>query len=86
MDEEIIDARRIAEQDKRVARYAKMKRSFVSAFGPERTSDNARRIGLRYAVVEKNGRSRVLANAVVDLSTGTLARFDETPTESGSER
>ena len=72
LDEEIIDARRIAEQDKRVARYAKMKRSFVSAFGPERTSDNARRIGLRYAVV--------------DLSTDTVARLDETPTESGSER
>jgi hypothetical protein len=84
--EEIIDARRIAEQEKRVARYAKMKRSFVSAFGPERTSDNARRLGLRYAVVERSGHSRVLAHAVVDLSTATLVQFDETPDESGAER
>jgi hypothetical protein len=86
LDEEITDARQIAERDRRVARYAKMRRSFVSAFGPERTSDNARRIGLRYAVVERNGVSRVMAHAIVDLSTGTLVQFDETPTESDSER
>jgi hypothetical protein len=83
--EEIIDARRIAEQEKRVAHYAKMRRSFVSAFGPERTSDNARRLGLRYAVVDRNGHSRVLAHAVVDLSTGTLVQFDETHAGSASE-
>jgi hypothetical protein len=86
LDEEITDARQIAERDGRVSRYAKMRRSFVSAFGPERTSDNARRIGLRYAVVERNGVSRVMAHAIVDLSTSKLVQFDETPAESDSER
>jgi hypothetical protein len=79
--EEITEARAIAEQDGRVARLAKMKRSFVSEFGPERTPDNARRIGLRYAVVEKGGAARVLGHAIVDMSTGKLAQFEENAPE-----
>jgi hypothetical protein len=51
--EEIKEARKIAEQDSRIARVAKMKGAFVSEFGPDRAADNARRIGLRYAVVDK---------------------------------
>jgi hypothetical protein len=81
LDEEITDARRIAEQDSRVARYAKIRRSFVSPFGPERAAGHARRIGLRYAVAEKNGTFRVLAHAVVDLSTRALVGLYEVPAD-----
>jgi hypothetical protein len=77
--EEIEEAREIAEQDSRLARFAKMKGSFVSEFGPERTADNSRRIGLRYARVDKVRVSGVLAHAVVDLSVRKLVHFEETP-------
>jgi len=83
--EEIEEARGIAEQDSRVARFAKMKGSFVSEFGPTRTADNPRRIGLRYARVNKGRVSRVLAHAIVDLSARKLVHFEETPAETGSE-
>jgi hypothetical protein len=75
--EEIKEARGIAEQDRRVAGFAKMKGVFVSDFGPERASDNARRIGLRYAVLGKARSSGLLAHAVVDLSARKLVRVDE---------
>ncbi len=79
--EEIEEARVIAEQDNRVGRFAKLKGSFVSEFGPERTGDNSRRIGLRYARVLKGRLSSVLARAVVDLSGRKLVDFEETPAE-----
>jgi hypothetical protein len=75
--EEIKEARGIAEQDGRVAGFAKMKGVFVSDFGPERASDNARRIGLRYAVLGKARSAGLLAHAVVDLSARKLVRVDE---------
>jgi hypothetical protein len=84
--EEIKEARKIAEQDSRVARVAKMKGAFVSEFGPDRAADNARRIGLRYAVVDKGRAGRVLAHATVDLAARTLVQFDETPAGKESER
>lgn len=84
--DEIEEARKIAEQDRGVARVAKMKGSFVSEFGPERASDHARRIGLRYAIVHKNHVSRVVAHAIVDLSARKLIEFKEAPVEAGSER
>src|SRR6266436_6794848 len=76
--EEIEEARAIAEQDSRVGRFAKLKGSFVSEFGPERTGDHSRRIGLRYAQVLKGRLSSVLARAVVDLSDRKLVDFEET--------
>jgi hypothetical protein len=76
--EEIEEARKIGEQDPRVARVAKRKGSFVSEFAPERAADNARRIGLRYAVVEKGRASGVVARGVVDLSARKLVEFAET--------
>jgi hypothetical protein len=84
--EEIGEARAIAEQDDRVSRFAKMKGSFVSEFGPERTGDNSRRIGLRYAQILKGRVSDVLVHAVVDLSARKLAHFEETSAEAGSRR
>jgi hypothetical protein len=80
ISEEIAEAREIAEQDARVARVAKRKTSFVSEFGPERASDNARLIGLRYFVAAGKGRARPgLARAVVDLSARRLVEFQEMP-------
>ncbi len=76
--EEIAEARQIAEQDSRVRALARTKGLFVSDFGPERAADNARRVGLRYAVVDKGGKGRLLAHAVVDLSAGKLTDFDQT--------
>ncbi len=80
-NEEIKEARKIGAQDTRVARFTKMKGGFVSEFGPERSPDNARCIGLRYAQVEKGRVSRVLAHAIVDLSAGKLAEFQESSAE-----
>jgi hypothetical protein len=84
--EEIQEARKIGEQDRRVARFAKMKGSFASEFGPERAADNARRIGLRYAQVEKGRVSRVLAHAIVDLSAGKIVEFSETEAQPDTRR
>jgi len=63
-----------------------MKGSFASEFGPERAADNARRIGLRYAQVEKGRVSRVLARAIVDLSAGKLVEFSETEAQPDTRR
>lgn len=84
--EEIKEARKISEQDKRVARFAKMKGSFASEFGPERAADNARRIGLRYAQAEKGRVSRVLAHAIVDLSAGKIVEFSEVEAQPDTRR
>jgi hypothetical protein len=79
--EEIEEARAIAEQDNRVGRFVKLKGLFVSEFGPARTADHSRLIGLRYARVLKGRLSSVLARAVVDLSGRKLVDFEETPEE-----
>ena len=83
-DEEIKEARAIAEQDSRVARHAKRKNVFVSEFAPPSTTDYARRFGLRYAVLEKGRLTGAVAHAIVDLSADSLIRFDEIPGDSGS--
>src|SRR5262249_8175319 len=79
--EEIDEARAIAEKDDRVRRFTKLKGSFVSEFGPERTADNLRRIGLRYSQALKGRISGVLAHAIVDLSSRKLVQFEETSAE-----
>lgn len=81
--EEIEEAREIGERDPRVARLRKMKGSFVSEFGPDRAADNARRIGIRYALIEKGRVSRVLAHSIVDLSVRRLVEFEEASAEPG---
>jgi len=85
-DEEINEARAIAEQDSRVARHAKRKKVFVSEFAPLSTTDYARRLGLRYAVLEKGRLTGAVAHAIVDLSARALIHFDEIPGDSGSGR
>jgi hypothetical protein len=84
--EEVEEAREIGEQDERVARFAKMKGSFVSEFGPERAPNNARQIGLRYAVVAKGRVPRVLARTIIDLSARKLVQFERSLNEPGSRR
>jgi hypothetical protein len=84
--EEIEEARAIAEQDSRVARHAKRKKVFVSEFGPPPAAEYARRVGLRYAVLDKGRLSGPVAHAIVDLSARALVQFDETPDDSGSRR
>jgi hypothetical protein len=84
--EEIKEARAIAEQDSRVARHAKRKNVFVSEFAPPSTTDHARRLGLRYAVLEKGRLTGAVAHAIVDLSVREVIHFDEIPSDSGSRR
>ena len=85
-DEEIKEARAIAEQDSRVARHAKRKNVFVSEFAPPSTTEYARRLGLRYAVLEKDRLTGAVAHAIVDLSARALSHFDEIPSDPGSRR
>uniref|UniRef100_Q01TI6 Uncharacterized protein n=1 Tax=Solibacter usitatus (strain Ellin6076) TaxID=234267 RepID=Q01TI6_SOLUE len=85
-DEEIKEARAIAEQDSPVARHAKRKNVFVSEFAPPSTTDHARRLGLRYAVLEKGRLTGAVAHAIVDLSARELVHFDEIPGDSASRR
>ena len=75
--EEIAEARMIAEQDDRVRRLAKTKGVFASDFGPDRASDNARRIGIRYAALARGRSAGLLAHVVVDLSAGKLVAFED---------
>jgi hypothetical protein len=82
--EEIKEARLIAEQDSRVARHAKRKNVFVSEFAPPPTANRARRLGLRYAVLEKGHLIGAVAHAIVDLSTRELVHFDQIPGDPGS--
>jgi len=76
--EEVAEARDIAEQDDRAARFRKMKGMFVSEFGPERAADHARRIGLRYVAMQKGRPVRIVAHAIVDMSARRLVDFEET--------
>lgn len=84
--QEIAEARAIAETEGRAARFAKLKGSFVSAFGPDRAPDNARLIGLRYVVLGKGRAGPRLARAIVDLSARRLVDFEEMPAAPGRGR
>ena len=75
-DEEMREARTIAESDARVARIAKVRKSFVSEFGPDDDgSRGARLVGLRYAAPVKGG-FELLARVVVDVSSGRLVSME----------
>ena len=85
-DEEVKEAREIAEKDSRVAHHAKRKNVFVSEFAPPPTTDYARRIGLRYAVLEKGRLTGAVAHTIVELSVRAVIHFDEIPGDSSSRR
>src|SRR6266699_6532455 len=78
--DEMKEAREIAERDKQVARFAKMRGSFVSEFGPALVSEQGDRlIGLRYAVTKKNQPTRLLVSVVVDLNERELVSIEFAP-------
>ena len=77
--DEIAEARAIAEQDSRVARHLGREGLFVSDFGPAPAPDYARRVGLRYVVLNQGRIIGSLALAIVDLSARKLVEFEETP-------
>ena len=72
-DEEIKEARYIAQKDNRVARLAKMRGLLVNEFAPETISEsNSRLIGLHYALAKKNIGLKLLARVIVDLSENRI--------------
>jgi hypothetical protein len=76
---EIQEARKIAEEDERVARAIRVSGSFASAFGPHSYGKpGARLIGLRYATVDRKHNARLLGEAIVDLSERKLVHFEVT--------
>jgi Cu2+-containing amine oxidase len=82
LDKEIQQARKIAEEYESVARAIRVRGAFASAFGPHSYGEpGARLIGLRYATVDRKQNVRLLAEAVVDLSEGKLAHFEDTREE-----
>jgi len=79
---EIQEARKIAEEDERVAGASREQGAFVGAFGPHSYGERgARLIGLRYATVDRKQNVRLLGEAVVDLSERRLVQFDDTREE-----
>ena len=79
---EIQEARKIAEEDERVAGAVQVRGAFASAFGPHSYDrPGARLIGLRYATVDRKQNVRLLGEAVVDLSEGELVHFEDTREE-----
>src|SRR5262249_15375648 len=84
LDEEVKEAREIAERDDRVARATRVRGTFVSAFGPDpRGAPGARLVGLRYATVDKKGHGRLLGEAIVDLSQRLILSFEDLGREEG---
>ena len=80
--EEIQEARKIAEQDERVAKAIRGRGVFASAFGPHRYGEpGARLVGLRYAGPVGKRDIRILGEVVVDLSSLIVANFEETHKE-----
>lgn len=72
-DEEIKEARYIAQKDNRVARLAKMRGLLVNEFAPEAISEtNSRLVGLHYALAKKNIGLKLLARVIVDLSENRI--------------
>jgi hypothetical protein len=72
-DDEIKEARHIAQKDNRVTRLAKMRGLLVNEFAPEAISEtNSRLIGLHYALAKKNIGLKLIARVIVDLSENRI--------------
>lgn len=79
---EVQEARKIAEEDERVAGASRVEGAFASAFGPHSSGERgARLVGLRYATVDRKQNARLLGEAVVDLSERKLVHFEDTREE-----
>ena len=74
--DEIQEAKKFAERDKRVARLAKMPGSFASAFASDLALERGRRlVGLHYLAAAKSGEVKPLATLVVDLASTEIVDF-----------
>jgi len=77
LNEEVAEARKIAETQPIIAALAKAPGGFVQAFGPHAEDAPERRlVGLRYGVTDSSG-PRALAEVEVDLSRQRLIRFED---------
>ena len=77
VNDEIAEARKIAETQPVIAALAKTPGGFVQAFGPHAEFAPTRRlIGLRYGAVTSTG-PRALAEVEVDLARQKLIRFED---------
>src|SRR5437773_7181994 len=75
--DELAKARRLADQDPRLASFIKQRgRVIVSAASPDEASDG-RLLSLRYALVPKNKPASFLATAVIDLSESKVLSVTE---------
>jgi hypothetical protein len=77
-DEEIKEARYIAQKDDLVAHLEKMRDLFVNEFVPEIVSEtNSRLVGLHYVLAKKNIGLKLLARVIVDLSENRIISVEE---------
>jgi hypothetical protein len=82
-EDEIADARKLAESEERVGRIARRRRAFVNTFTPhEATMGGNRMIGLRYLGPLRGARGRILATVIVDLNDERVVSFRRADPES----
>jgi hypothetical protein len=81
-NDEIREARDIAERNEQVASVVQVQGAFASPFVPIRDAEQHNRlIGLHYAAVRRNLPAQFLGTAVVDLSERRLVSFEAAQTE-----
>jgi hypothetical protein len=81
---EIEEAREISLRDDRITRIAKMRGSFVSAFGPAMATEGGNRlIGLHYALATQGQPARILGSVVIDLNEHKVVSVEIVQTEGG---
>jgi Cu2+-containing amine oxidase len=86
-DEEVREAREIAERDERIANLAKLRGSFVGAFAPHADSEKSRRVvGLHYLVATGDGQARPLATISVDLYEQEIVHFRDDTEDQNNRR
>jgi hypothetical protein len=84
-DDEISEARAIAERDARVSAIAKRRRTSVNTFTPREAAERGHRIiGLRYFASRRQARAQIAATVVVDLNEGRLVSFRGAQTQSNA--
>ena len=77
VNDEVAEARKIAEIQPIIAALAKATGGFVQAFGPHAEAAPGRRlVGLRYGAMDATG-PRALAEVEVDLARQKLIRFED---------
>ena len=81
-NDEIQEAREIAERNQQVARVVRVEGAFASPFVPVRDAEQRNRlIGLHYAAIRRNLPAQFLGSAVVDLSERRFVSFEAAQAE-----